>query len=295
VLAELASIVAPIYLVVALGFGWARGGRRFDTELVTELIMKIGAPCLVFASLAELEADATGELLAMAGATVAAIASFAAVGSTLLRAAGLPIHTFLSPITFVNSGNIGLPVCLFAFGEEGLALAVVFFAVTSLAHFTVGQWLWVGRASGTALAREPLSWACGAAVAVLAAGVPVPDWLERTTSLLGGMTIPLMQFSLGVSLARLEVAGLGRSAALALLRVVLGVSVGVGLAAAFGFQGVARGVLVLDCAMPAAVINYMMAERHRRSPEEVASLVVLSTLLAFVTLPLLLAWLLRGA
>jgi len=293
VFVELASIVAPVYLVAALGFGWARLGRPFDTRFVTDIVMNVGGPCLVFSSLVGLEME-RDTLVAMAGATLAALAGFALVGAALLRAARLPLHTFLGPITFANTGNLGLPICFFAFGDEGLAYAVCIFAVVSLVHFTAGQWVWSGRVDAAGLLRTPLAWACLAAVLVLWTGVGVPRWLARSTDLVAGLTIPLMQISLGVSLARLRVADLRRSFALSVLRLGMGTAVGVALAWAFGFEGTARGVLILDCAMPAAVFNYMMAERYARDAEQVASIVVVSTLLAFALLPLLVAWLVAG-
>ena len=186
---------------------------------------------------------------------------------------------------------MGLPLCLFAFGAEGLAFGVCFFATTAIAHYTLGQWIWSGRVSFDEV-NTPLSWAVVAAVAVLGLGLPVPSWALRTADVLGGLAIPLMQLSLGVSLARLRPSDIPRTLSLAVGRLAMGVSVGIALAELFGLEGTARGVLILDCAMPAAVFNYMMAERYGRSPSEVASVVVLSTLLSFATLPLLIGWLL---
>jgi predicted permease len=116
--------------------------------------------------------------------------------------------------------------------------------------------------------------------------------LRRTTSVLGGFTIPLMQFTLGVSLAGLRPGRLPRAFGLAIARFGLGLVVGIGLASAFGLEGVAWNVFVLDCAMPVAVFNYLLAQRYGRSPDDVAGLVVISTLLSFLTVPVLLAWLL---
>jgi predicted permease len=290
VLAELVSIVAPVYLIAGLGYGWARRSRHFDSPFITDLVMTIGAPCLVFGSLAQLEIEA-GALLAMVGAALAALACFAMLGSLALRIAGLSLPTYLGPLVFANQGNMGLPLCLFAFGSEGLALGVCFFATTAIAHYTVGLWIWSGRIS-FAEVNQPLSWAVVAAVAVLASGAAVPTWLLRTTEVLGGLTIPLMQLSLGVSLARLRPTDIPRTLALSVGRLAMGFGVGLALAEAFGFEGTARGVLILDCAMPAAVFNYMMAERYGRAPSDVASVVVLSTLLSFATLPALIGWLL---
>ncbi len=287
-LAELLSIVAPIYIAIGLGFAWARAGRHWDTEVITELIMTIGVPCLVFSSLLGLEV-APAAMAQMAGAALAAFASLGVLGALVLRAFRIPLTSFLAPIVFPNAGNMGLPVCLFAFGQEGLALAVCFYAVAAVTQYTVGLWIWSGQISGRELVRTPLTWSTAIAVAMVAVGVPAPNWLARTTEMLGGMTIPLMQFSLGVSLARLRLGALPRTAGLSALRLLLGLGVGWGLADVFGFTGVARGVLILDCTMPVAVINYLLAERYRRSPSEVASLVVLSTLTSLVTLPLILA------
>ena len=290
-LAELLSIVAPIYIAIGLGYGWARLGRRWDTELVTELIMTIGAPCLVFSSLVGLEVEPAA-MLEMVGAALAAFAALGVLGAIVLRCFRLSLRSFLGPIVFPNAGNMGLPVCLFAFGTEGLALAICFYAVAAFIQFTAGLWLWSGRVSGLQLLQTPLTWATVIAAVVLAADVPVPHALLRVSELLGGFTIPLMQLSLGVSLASLASAAMPRTIALALLRLGLGLAVGAGVAEALGLEGVARGVLILDCTMPVAVLNYLLAERYQRSPADVASLVVVSTLLSLVTLPLILAWVL---
>ncbi|MCA9509908.1 MAG: AEC family transporter [Myxococcota bacterium] len=289
---ELASIVAPVYAIAGLGWAWARSRRHFDGAFATDLVMTVGAPCLVFSSLSRLHMDG-GALVEMALATAAALACSFAIGAVALRAAGLSLPTFLGTLVFGNTGNMGLPLCYFAFGDEGLAFGACFFAVASIAHYTVGQWVWSGRVSLREV-NTPLSWAAVAAVVVLATGARVPAWVDRTTATLGGLAIPLMQLSLGVSLAQLRLAHVPRTLALSLLRLGMGFGVGVALAHAFALEGVARGVLVLDCAMPAAVFNYMMAARYDREPAEVASVVVLSTLLAFGTLPLVIGWLLAG-
>jgi predicted permease len=289
-LTELVSIVAPVYLIAGLGYGWARRGLHFDTPFITDLVMTVGAPCLVFASLVRLEME-TDALLAMVGATLAALLSFFVLGGLLLRLLRLDVPTYLGPLAFGNTGNMGLPLCLFAFGSEGLAFGVCIFATTAIVHYTVGQWIWNGRVSLREV-HTPLTWAVLAAVVVLGLDLGVPSWLLRTTDVVGGIAIPLMQLSLGVSLARLQPVDVPRTLGLAALRLGMGVAVGIALAEGLALEGTARGVLILDCAMPAAVFNYMMAERYGRSPSEVASVVVLSTALSFATLPVLIGWLL---
>ena len=290
-LGELGAIVAPIYIGIGLGFAWGRSGRHWDRELITELVMNIGAPCLVFSSLVGMQVDPAA-MAEMALAALASLVTFGVLGAVVLRIFGLSIRTFLAPLIFSNSGNMGLPVCLFAFGPEGLALGICFFATSALGQYSAGIWIWSGRVSGGELLRTPLTWSVVIAAGIVALGAPVPGWVLRTTEMLGGLTIPLMQFSLGVSLVGLEVAKLPRSLALSLLRLGGGLAIGWALAELFGLTGVARGVLILDCSMPVAVLNYLLAEKYERSPSEVASLVLLSTLISLVTLPLILAWVL---
>ena len=179
----------------------------------------------------------------------------------------------------------------FAFGDEGLALGICVYATTAFLQFTLGQWFWSRELTLSSLIRSPLIGSVILAFGIIAAGITPPLWIMRSTELMGSFTIPIMQFTLGVSLARLRMTHLGRTLWLSVLKILGGGLVGLGVANALGLEGIAAGVLVLDCAMPVAVFNYMFAEKYGRSPTDVASVIVLSTLLSFGTLPLLLSFL----
>ena len=285
----LVTVLAPIFICAGLGYGWSRLGRAYDTDLITALIFNFGTPCLVFSTLTGLDLSAT-DFGRMAGAAALALVSFAVIGALVLRAAKLPFHTYLPALTFGNSGNMGLPVCLFAFGETGLALAIAFFAVGSISNFTFGVWISSGSMSRAALLRTPMIYAVAISVAFMIGGIEVPAWLGNTTRLIGGMTIPLMLVTLGVTLAGLRVTSFWRALALSLLRLGMGFAVGYGLASGLGFEGVARGVLIIQCAMPVAVFNFLFAQRYDRTPGEVAGMVLISTVIALALLPLVLAF-----
>ena len=290
-LTELFSVVAPVYACVGVGYVWARSGRPFDTTQVGDLISWVGAPCLVFSRLASLEMtrDAVADI---ALATLISLCCFGVLGYGILRLAAQPPRTYLAPLIFSNSGNMGLAVTWFAYGSEGLALGVCFFAIASVLHFTVGQWWWSGHASPAVAFSNPLAFAALGGIAAWYFGWTLPLWVERTTGVLGDVTIPLMQITLGVWLGRLHVASLPRALSLSVVRIGMGLTVGVVVAWALALEGSVRGVLIIDCAMPVAVFNSLMAERYGRDPEEVAGLVVVSTFLSFATLPLILAWVL---
>ncbi len=285
---QLFSIIAPVLLVAGLGFAWARLGKPFDLPTVTQLSMMIGMPCLVLSSLSKLSIDLAAFGL-MAGAAAAALLSCMALGFVALRLLGLPASSFLPSITFGNSGNLGLPLCLFAFGEAGLALAIAVFAISSVLQFTAGQMIAAGRLSPATLLKTPVIYAVIVAVVCMATGWRPPLWISNAYDTLAMMAIPIMLMALGVSLARLSVATMRASATVAVLRLVLGFAAGIGIAALFGLEGTARGVLIIQLAGPAAVFNFLWAQHYGRNAAAIAGVVVISTVLGFLLLPLTLA------
>lgn len=287
---ELLSVVAPVFLVALIGLAWARSGVHFDEGSITRLVLNVGIPCLVFRSLTSLDVP-PAELATMAGLAAVVMSAFAVGGFAVLKVMKLPAHTYLGPLIFTNSGNIGLPICLFAYGDSGLALGMAYFAVSSTCHVVLGGPLFAGAFSLRPFFRSPLTWAVVITIGVVTSGVTVPIWIGRTTTLLGDIAIPLMLLTLGVSLSKMHPESLGRSILLSFVRLGLGVLVSLLLTRLLGVEGLPRKVLILQASMPVGVLNYLFAQRYGRSPEQVASLVLISTLVSVVSIPGLLAWL----
>lgn len=287
VLLDLFGVVAPVFVVAGIGFGWVKLGGRFDHDATSRMVLQIGVPAMVFHSLVRLTVPAD-VLLHMAGLATAAMAGFALLGYGLLRTLKLPAHTYLGPLVFSNSGNVGLPVCLFAFGERGLALAMAYFAVSSTAHVVLGGPLFAGKFSLEPLVRSPLTWTVVLTVLLLWLRVPIPEWVLKSTKLLGDFAIPLMLLTLGASLSTMHASSLGRALVLSCARLLIGATVGLGLCAALGVTGLTRKVLVLESAMPVGVLNYLFAQRYARSPGQVAGVVLVSTLMSVLSIPALL-------
>lgn len=288
---QLLDVLAPVLACALVGYLWGRWGPPFDEATASRLVIYISAPCLIFHSLVTLSV-APEALARMALLAACAMALFAGLGAAALRLLRLSPLTFLGPLTFTNCGNLGLGVCLFAFGEEGLALGVAYFTVSFVTHSLVGDMLFAGETSLRPIVRSPLAWAAVVSGAILACGLKVPVALSRTTELLGAPTIPVMLIALGVSLSRLRLRALGSALTVSLLRLAMGVGVGLMLASLFELEGVTRGVFILECAMPAGVLNYLFAQKYDRAPQSVAGVVLISTLLSLVVIPLLLARLL---
>lgn len=290
-IAQLVAILGPVVACVTIGYVLERRGVSLQRREVGMLVADIGAPCLIFQSLVTAKLEPS--LLArMAGATSVAIACFTLVGFALVKLLHWPSHTFVPPVIFSNSGNMGLPLCLFAFGESAMGLAVACFAMFTIWQFSLGLWIWSGKHGLAEMLRSPIAWGTVAGFAFAAAGVDPPELVTNTTGLLGGLTIPLMLITLGISLASMRATNLTRALIISAARLLIGPVVGFAVAELFGFEGHARGVLVLECSMPVAVFNYLLAIRYGREAEEVAGLIMVSTLLSLLTLPVLLAALL---
>ena len=285
------ATVLPVLITVLIGFLWTRGGRSLGAKELTPLIGDLATPCLIVSTFQKTQVSFEA-FAALAAAAATAIAAFALAGAILLRLARLPIRTFLPSIAFPNAGNLGLPLALYAFGTEGLGYAIVFFSTASIANHTLGQAIAAGRANWRGLLATPILYAVVIGMAASFSKVELPGWLTTTIALIGSLTVPLMLLLLGASLGSLRVASAGRAALVSAIRIGCGTAIGFAVAAAFGLTGSMRSVLILQCAMPVAVYNFFYAQRWNNRPEEVAGVVVVSTVIAGFTLPLLLSWLL---
>ncbi|RTE66329.1 AEC family transporter [Amphritea opalescens] len=281
------SILMPVFVCVGIGYGWSKSGKDFDTSLVTAIVTYFATPCLVFYALAKVELQPS-YLSDMGLAAITAITAFSLIGAGVLALFKLPQRAFLQALTWPNVGNIGLPLCMLAFGEEGLALAVTFFTVYVVVQMTLGVAFVSGSFSLKSLLKMPIIPATAFAAVFLFSDLSVPDWLFNTTKLIGDLTIPLMLFTLGVSLASLKIGSLKVAFGLSVLRLLMGFGVGLGIVWMMGLTGPAAGVIILQCSMPAAVFCYLFAQLYDQRPEEVAGFVIVSTFMGFVTLPALL-------
>jgi len=257
---QIAGIIAPLFVIAGIGFLWGRSGKPFDTTIVGMLTLNFGVPALIFSTLTKLEVSLGqfGEIIGIFG--IFMLANLV-IGALLLRAFKLEIGAFLPALSFPNNGNMGLPLCLFAFGDTGLALGIAIFSLMSTANVTIGFAFASGKWSLAAMFKTPLPWIIVAALFFMEAEMPPPRWIANTAEIIGGMSIPLMLIALGV---------------------------------AFDLEGAARGVLILQCTMPPAVMNYILAARFDRQATGVAGVVVVSTFMSLLTLPFLMLFVLAG-
>lgn len=290
-IAELAGVLLPVFALAGLGFGWRKTGIPFEREFVMRLVLNVGGPCLVVDSLSSLSLPlaAVGRM-AIGGVTL--FLATLAVCFLILKLARMPVRTFLPALAVGNTGNLGLSVCFFAFGEEGLGLAIAVFVANSIGQFTLTPILQSGRSPWRTLVTTPVIYGAAIGTTLLVGGYALPEWVASTVEMLGQLLIPLMLIALGHTLAGLHVKRLPFAAFWGFVRLIVGFAVALGVVAVLGLDGTARGVLILQGAMPAAVFSYLFAARYDRAPDDVAGIVLLSTLFSMVTLPFVVAWVL---
>lgn len=287
--AVLAGILLPVFILTAIGYSWAKLDLPLDREFVTRLVMNVATPCLIVDSVSKLGMPLV-EFFAMLLSAALMLAGTASGGALILRLSGLSQRSFLPSLTFGNAGNIGLPLSYFAFGDAGLGLSSGVFLMAVVTQFTLAPALQDHRPALKTLVTTPVVYASALGIALLASGASLPAWLDTTIGLLADVAIPLSLLTLGFALAEFKVQRAPMAIGLGVGRILLGFAVALGVAELLGLTGIARSVLVLHGGMPSAIVCYLFAARYRRDAEDVAGIVLVSTFAAALLLPLLVSY-----
>lgn len=290
--------ILPILLVASVGFLLARY-LRVDVKALSRVTLYALMPCLAFNILvtSKISAAELGRMALLAVCTVLGIGLITWLVTLPLRLDRATASACLIVVMFANGGNYGLPLTLFAFGQEALAYATVYFVTSVAMTYTIGIFL---ASSGqrslsdalTSVFKMPVVYAVAIALVVILTGTTLPLPVMRPIQLLSNAAIPAMLLILGMQLERAVkperpwLVGLATA-----LRLVVSMVLGFALASIFGLSGVARQAGVLQAAMPTAVITTILALEYKLDSSFVTGVVFLSTLLSPFTLALLIAFL----
>ena len=284
------EIVAPVFILATIGFFWVKRGYDYPMDFVTNIVMTIGLPCLIFTALMKTKIDHDA-LVSTFFASIVGYTLLTVVFFVLVKAFTLDVKTFLAPLIFSNTGNLGLPLALFAFGEVGLSYAIIVFAVMMVYSFSVGIWMVSGGGSPLRVLKDPIFLGVLFGAIFMLQGWNTPTWLTNSIDLLGQLVIPLMLITLGVTLARLEFPAFGRSVWLSVVKLLVCIGVSYGIGFLFNLDKIALAVLVVQMSTPVAVTSYLIAQKYGANADEVAGLVVVSTAISIIALPLMLGFL----
>ena len=183
---------------------------------------------------------------------------------------------------------MGVPICLFAYGTAGLGVASAIASVIILLHFTLNVLLAKKSFSFEILIKNVPIYAILASIAFLYFKWDVPGYIENTTFLLTYTTIFLVLMSLGIALSRLKVVSWTHASILGAVRVIIGPIIGFSLIKFLNLNGFFAGVLLIQSAMPSAVLTYLVGSMYseRKVVDNIASVIVSSTLMSFITIPI---------
>ncbi len=282
-LERILGIILPVFLVIALGFAYARKAKP-DMAWVNRINMNVLAPALIFTALAGKDFDLVANRLLILGSIGVVLGS----GLLAWPFAWL-LHedrrTFVPPMMFNNCGNMGLPLAVLAFGQPGFSAMVALFTISNLLHFTLGVWILDHHAKFANLLRNPMVIATFAGFLFALFHPPLPDFLMLALKMTGDAMIPLMLISLGVRLSDVSWSSWRLGVIGGLVCPLTGIATAALLAPVLGLDRDQQGLLLLFGCLPPAVLNFMVAEQYGQEPGKVASIVLIGNLLAIAFVP----------
>ena len=281
---KIVSITLPIFIIVFIGFFYSRKTKP-DLVGANKLVVDVALPVLIFISLSAKSFDPISAL-SFTGASIALILLTGVMAWPISTFSGSEPQAFLPCAMFSNVGPIGIPLIALAYGPEGMASAAVLLVISNVLHFTLGAGVMSGKVDWRMVYANPLVWATVLGVSTSEMKLELPVWLQTSCTMIGNILVPMMLMSLGARLASSQVSdvwvGIRSSVLIFIVR----------LAAVFlilwliPLQGLERGALILFACLPAAVFNFMLADKFQVQPHKVASTVIIGHIMSLVFLPI---------
>ena len=284
---KLIDVILPVFFVIGIGYYLGKKDPNFNTDFITTLAGNVGTPAMIFYTITSTGVTLETFIEYFTYALII-IGGFAVVGLIVLTLMKKDFVSELPPLILPNTGNMGIPICLFAYGTEGLGIASAIASVIIFLHFTLGVLLAKKSFSLKILITNMPIYGIIAAVIVLYYDWEVPGFVVNTTFLLTYATIFLVLMSLGIALTKLKVVSWLNASILSGVRIIIGPIIGFGLIKYLNLTGLAAGVLLIQSAMPSAILTYLVGSMYseKRVVDSIASVIVTSTLMSFITIPI---------
>ena len=285
---KLFEVLFPVFFVVGIGYYLGKKNPKIDTTFITNFAANVGTPAMILYALNPLNIS-FDIFKSYFWYYLVAIGCFFVIGFIFLYILRTKdIIRELPPFVMPNTGNMGLPICLFAYGSQGLGVAASISALIILCHFTLGVFLADRKFSFDVILKSPPFYAIVIAVILLYYEIKLPVFIENTTFMLMYATIFLILMSLGIALTRLKIFSFNKAFFSSIGRVIFGPIIGYILIIYFDLEGIAAGVFLIQCSLPSAVLTYLVGSIYspKKIVDNIASMIVVSTLMSFVTIPL---------
>lgn len=285
------NIILPVIFVVLIGYLWNRYNKDFNPIAVTKLVANIGLPCLIYDSLtrSNLTINIYFKIFLSAFSVLAIGFLF---GYLLIKIFRLPSIKLTTPLMHPNTGNMGIPLSLLAFGNEGLALAAGFASIVMVSHFTANTAISSGNYSLKRIILSPVLLSLIFSLIILFYKIEMPNFFNSITKILSGFVIPLVLLSLGISLSKINIKKLKIGFILGLFKLISGPFIGLLVVYLLKLDGNVAKVVILQASMPAAILTYLIAAQNNSYDQEIGTAVFVSTIGSAFSIPIILFFLL---
>ncbi len=226
----------------------------------------MSTPCLILSSLVEKPIE-IGLALKVFISVLGVIGGSLIISYIIIRTLNLPIKVYLPPVLFANTGNMGLPLVLFAFGDAGFNIGILYMVSVTIVQYTLGIIILSFNESPFDVFKLPLIYSAALGIVLSVFGWTIPTMVGRAINLLGEASIPTMIFALGYKLSRVTISHLNTSLAFGGLRIGLGFTFGVAIVKILHLSGIASSVVILDSAMPPLFLILFLPKSTIKTPK----------------------------
>ena len=291
---KLFEVLFPVFFIVGIGVFLGKKNPNIDTSFITTYSGNFGTPALVIFALTagSVSFEVFSNFFIYA---IILLTLFGIVGLIFLVLMKKDYLRELPTFFLPNTGNMGIPICLFAYGELGMGMAASISSLVVLLHFTLNIFLAKRAFDFNTIIKSPAFYAIIVTVLFLYFEQPIPQFVMNTVMLLAYGMIVMILMSLGIALTQMKVFSFKDSIITSIGRVIIGPIIGLIVIKIFNLSGVGAGVVLIQSSMPSAILCYLIASMY--SPKEIvdniSSTIVVSTLMSLITIPITLFFALK--
>jgi len=281
------NIILPVIFVIFIGYLWSIYNKDFNIVAVTKLTSNIALPCLIYDSITRTNLTINIFFKIFTSAFLVLVLGYL-FGYIFIKIFKLPSVKLITPIMHPNSGNMGLPLALLTFGNEGLALAAGFASIVMVSHFTANTAISSGNYSIKKILLSPVLLSLIFSLIILFYKIEMPSFINNFTKILSGLVIPLVLLALGMSLTKINIKNLKIGLLIGIFKIISGPIIGFFVVYLLNLDGIVAKVVILQSAMPAAILTYLIASENNSYDQEIGVAVFVSTIASTVSIPVIL-------
>jgi len=283
----LLQTVIPVFSIILVGYAIGRI-KKLDIQTLIDVIVYVSGPCLIFSSIASSDINVT-DFMTIAGAALAIILIMALFVFLLLKLTNSDKKGLYLPMVFGNTSYLGYPVALFAFGMDGLSRAVVYDMMNALVIFSLGIYIVHHKNEIQEAFKVPLIYAVVIGLVFNLLKIPIPEVIFTPIEMIGMVTIPLALLVLGYKLTEIKISAAKIALLASVFRILGGFLIALLIIKLFSIDGLVKNIIVLQAAMPSAVMAMILSAKYERDASLVASVVLITTVLSMLSIPLILS------